>query len=705
MTIIHRRTPADKRELYETLRPLLVRPKGPDQDGRIMSFCPAHADGHKRGNRSLSLHPTIGVTCFAGCEFVAILQSFGVAPGRREIPETLDRGEQGELVATYEYRTVGGDLVAEKLRYEMPGGKKRFVWQLPGHSGGGLNGLRMDQLPLYQAEILATAPMDRKVYFVEGEKAAIACMEQGLVAVTTAGGASQKDFGSSLEILRGRTVLLWPDNDGPGQEFAGRVEAALRSIASAVHYVALPFQIDAKGDAWDFFRIGGTVSSLEEGTITETTGETLGHDSIRVQSPTAKGVFEFLFSDIQQGAREIVCDLTVSARGGRESERYSQRINILSASQMTELRRSLDLLFGKEAGWAVILNSAINIMRGLWSAAQRAEDVFDIPYDTSSELLLVDPFLPVDSPTILFGDGDSGKSWFAYAMALCTSLGEPFMGNRTPQTTTLVIDWEGNRTTFRRRIRRLAEGLGLPDVPPEALFYWDARGVPLAEQTTVLAAFIQRMGIGLVVIDSIGPACGGEPERADVAISYFRALARLGKVTTLSIGHVTKGGETRKPFGSTYWHNEARRTWYMEASREGWSGSLEAGLFCRKNNDGIRPADQPILITYDDPHGPVVVESGDFSATPQLQVKRTWASRIWDAVGSRGPLTVNEVMDELEIPEEDRKTSRDSIEKTAKRMTSIGYGYLPAKKGQAIWRVEKREDEGEGSNNIGRHSF
>jgi len=38
-------------------------------------------------------------------------------------------------------------------------------------------------------------------------------------------------------------------------------------------------------------------------------------------------------------------------------------------------------------------------------------------------------------------------------------------------------------------------------------------------------------------------------------------------------------------------------------------------------------------------------------------------------------------------------------------MTSIGYGYLPAKKGQAIWRVEKREDEGEGSNNIGRHSF
>jgi len=62
-------------------------------------------------------------------------------------------------------------------------------------------------------------------------------------------------------------------------------------------------------------------------------------------------------------------------------------------------------------------------------------------------------------------------------------------------------------------------------------------------------------------------------------------------------------------------------------------------------------------------------------------------------------------MDELEIPEEDRKTSRDSIEKTAKRMTSIGYGYLPAKKGQAIWRVEKREDEGEGSNNIGRHSF
>ena len=66
--------------------------------------------------------------------------------------------------------------------------------------------------------------------FVEGEKAADACINHGLQAVTNAGGAHQKEFGPGLVALRGRDVVLWPDNDDDGRALMDRLAPKLKPI-------------------------------------------------------------------------------------------------------------------------------------------------------------------------------------------------------------------------------------------------------------------------------------------------------------------------------------------------------------------------------------------------------------------------------------------------------------------------------------------
>ena len=57
-------------------------------------------------------------------------------------------------------------------------------------------------------------------------------------------------------------------------------------------------------------------------------------------------------------------------------------------------------------------------------------------------------------------------------------------------------------------------------------------------------------------------------------------------VGSLHIAHTTKGEHSdRKPFGSAFWHNGARRTWYVKPSEDAGS-SLTIGLFDKKRNVG-----------------------------------------------------------------------------------------------------------------------
>ena len=633
-------------DLYAELMPLLDRPKKPDRDGRVWSYCPVHPDGTKHNNPSLSLHPRIGLNCFAGCAFtsiVAALRLRGPLPSSRM---NTNRQVKKELVATYVFSDWEDNPVAEKRRYQYADGSKTFEIFLPGEKYPGLHGKSNSDVPLYNLPSILKSP-NETVYIVEGEKMADACIEHGLLATTLIQGAGATSFGDALNPLQDRDIILWPDNDPPGVAHMRRLEVALKGIVASVSYVSLPFSLPPKGDAVDYFAMGGTVDALS-GTVEKSRIEITGEDSVKITIPYGINIITMEFNDIVVSRRSFDVRLTVSITGGYES--YEDDINIQSKSQRTELRRELDSLYGKEWPWVRLLNTACNAVRDAYRTIDRSIDVADIP-DNGGEQFLFAPLLPLNSPTIWFGDGSSTKSYVAEIMALSFGIGQPFMGRDTPCLPVIYVDWESNKETFKFRMERIAKGLGLDSVPPSAVLYWDGRGLPLAAHVEGLKRLIDSPNACMVIIDSIMPASDGEPEKAETALRFFNTLSTL-KVTTLLIAHITKPpGDGRdnsykqKPFGSTAWHNMARRTWYIERTQETEDTVASVGFYNKKVNDGPRPRDFALSLNFTDPQGPVHVEMGDIANLPELDENRNANDRIADFLKVNGLSTVAQIAD------------------------------------------------------------
>lgn len=647
----------DKQALFDELVPFLDRPRRAT-DGRLMSYCPCHPDGAKHAGqergmagRSLSLHPRIGLTCFAGCKFENIVQA--LRNGHDRLPAPPPQGRD-RLVAIYDYLRPDGTLAAQKRRYEGPDGK-RFTWP---------EGTRMADMPLYGAEAVTQAPRERIVWFVEGEKAMECCTEHGLLAVTVPGSASQTEFGDSLKILEGHPVRLWPDNDAPGRALMTLLFAKLKGLAANVSFVTPPIPLPVKGDAYDYFAAGGTVEALEKAQPpTAPVVEVLGMNHIRVTIPTAGGLAIFSFEELEASTHRLEAQVEVSYGDG---EPYRERRNLISGTQRTELRRSLDEFYGKEPGWERLLNTAYHKTRTTFGQLDPSIALTEIPLRAESEQFFIGPLLPQDAVTILFGDGSAGKTYVAEELALCCATGLPFAGMATPGLPVLFVDYEDTAKTFRWRLHRLALGLGL-DVPP-SVRYWPGGGIPFAQQAASIRRRVAEMGVGLVIIDSAAIACGDEPEKSVVAAAFFRALATL-KVTCLVLAHVTKATDptkpfakdisTLKPFGSVFWHNSARRTWWVNREHEEDTPVVEVALTCRKVNDGRWPKAIPLHLTFTDPAGPIRIERGDFEVSSELaKGSLTLNSRIKLALG-RGALDVKELLAALGM--KDTKANYDTV--------------------------------------------
>lgn len=88
------------------------------------------------------------------------------------------------------------------------------------------------------------------VIIAEGEKAASALIDAGWVATTWAGGASAHGKTDWLP-LRGKDVVIWPDNDDPGQSAAKLIAARLKGICASISTISPPEDAEHGWDAAD----------------------------------------------------------------------------------------------------------------------------------------------------------------------------------------------------------------------------------------------------------------------------------------------------------------------------------------------------------------------------------------------------------------------------------------------------------------------
>ena len=169
------------------------------------------------------------------------------------------RGTERKLVATYTYTNPDGGFVARKLRFEpgKDGQKKDFAWQR-WENAAWVDGLAGVKTPLYRCREIQN---EQAIAYVEGEKAADAGVKLGL-PTTTAGGVNSFHL-DHAEVLRGKDVVIFPDNDRPGREHAQTVAAALHGVAKSTRIAVLP-GLPENGDLYDFIESGGTSDALLE---------------------------------------------------------------------------------------------------------------------------------------------------------------------------------------------------------------------------------------------------------------------------------------------------------------------------------------------------------------------------------------------------------------------------------------------------------
>jgi AAA domain len=162
-----------------------------------------------------------------------------------------------KIVASYDYRDAAGALLFQVCRYHP----KDFRQRRPDGKGGWSWNLQGIEPVLYRLPELLRAAAGAAVYVVEGEKDAEALRDRLLIATTCPGGAG-KWRASYSEALRGRRVVILPDNDPAGEAHAQAIAEALHGIAASVRIVRLP-GLPPKGDASDWLAAGGTVEELD----------------------------------------------------------------------------------------------------------------------------------------------------------------------------------------------------------------------------------------------------------------------------------------------------------------------------------------------------------------------------------------------------------------------------------------------------------
>lgn len=223
--------------------------------GGWVARCPSHDDRHASLSVKAGKDGRVLVNCHAGCEARAVADAVGVRMSELFADE---QETKPSIVATYDYHDERGNLLYQVVRLWPKSFRQRRPDALD--PDGWSWKLGDVQRVLYRHLELGHADPEELVFVVEGEKDVNRLRALALTATCNAGGAG-KWRPEYSETLRGRDVVIVPDNDKPGAEHAEQVAKSLQGIALRVRVVTLG--LDSKGaDVSDWLAAGGDRDKL-----------------------------------------------------------------------------------------------------------------------------------------------------------------------------------------------------------------------------------------------------------------------------------------------------------------------------------------------------------------------------------------------------------------------------------------------------------
>ncbi len=204
-----------------------------------------------RGGDMLELEKAL-----SGANFVTAKAEVFRIIGRADSPKG-NRQANSRITDTYDYADETGRLLFQAVRMDPKGFKQRR----PDGRGGWIGNLKDVRLVLYRLPELLGRNSET-VFVCEGEKD-VHCLEAwGLLATCNPMGAG-KWRAEYSESIRGRAVVILPDNDEAGWRHAAVVAAALLTVSASVRVVELP-GLPEKGDVTDWRDAGGNCEQFRE---------------------------------------------------------------------------------------------------------------------------------------------------------------------------------------------------------------------------------------------------------------------------------------------------------------------------------------------------------------------------------------------------------------------------------------------------------
>lgn len=671
----------------------------PKSGGGWIARCPAHGDR----KQSLSIDERDGkllIKCFAGCAIEEILAAKAIekaelfleqrAAAGRSSGITVDslaasKGLPVEILRRYGARTVKDLPSAERLQYGIGGSDGVWIpYFNPDGSIAARTRLRTAHvakdgsrwlggfgaiLP-YGLHDLADARDQGIVCICEGESDYWTLRACEIPALGLPGAQMVRVL--QREHLEGiKTVYVCQDSDPAGVSFV----ASIRQHTATWGLIGV-FAVPIPGvkDVNDLYRkdpkgCGDRLTELMQ------RAATVAAPAAREFS-TAGEIYRLtvpewgLSLELDQVRRASWGDLTGELAVISDKFGDLSRANV-NLSQL-DRRQNLAALLAKRTGlaevdWpALVEDFAIRALKAE-REGQPSVNLRDVPRPAPDDVLEVDGIvLPRRHPSCLFGDGGTGKSYLALYVA----------GTLTRQGVRCAyVDAELDAGEHRERLWRLFGD----EFPAVEYLRLDRALVYAVDQ---LRRLVRDKKIEYLVLDSVGVLTAGAPESAEAANGYIRALRQIG-IGSLSIAHVTKNGEhnDQKPFGSVFYHNGFRCTWYaaqadleVEATE---GGPLSIGLWNRKSNLSRRH--RPIGLELEFLPDATMIRRVDLATVEGLAGKLPVWRQI-EGVLRRGPQTSAALADEIGASE---NTVRVALSKGKKRGRFV---LLPGS-GSAMWAL------------------
>ena len=248
-------------------------------NGSWLASCPLPTHGQGNGDKNPSLSITDGqdgkplFKCHGGCEqhdVFAAIRDYGLLPDLEPRAELLASIQplpqlQQTLEQEWHYTDEDGVTLFIKQRYKTNDSKGKTYKQLrvdeDGRRHSSITGARI--VPYNLPEVEDARKAGRTVFLTEGEKAADALKSIGVIATCTHQGASSFPE-DAIQYFAGLNVVILPDNDKVGWEYAKKAVKAIKQVANSIRVLDLQLE-EAKEDAYEYVHdYAGTKQHLSD---------------------------------------------------------------------------------------------------------------------------------------------------------------------------------------------------------------------------------------------------------------------------------------------------------------------------------------------------------------------------------------------------------------------------------------------------------